>query len=81
MTTAIEQLNSGQRLIYSYSNIRRAFTDFDDTDISGMHFNDDDLVVVYNDGAEKLFDKRPIKETFKDFRSRCPTSFLILDLI
>lgn len=78
MTTAIEQLNSGQRLIYSYSNIRRAFTDFDDTDISGMHLNDDDLVVVYNDGAEKLFNKRPIKETFKDFRSRCPDFFSYL---
>jgi len=78
MTTAIEQLNSGQRLIYSYSNIRRAFTEFDDTDISGMHLNDDDLVVVYNDGAEKLFDKRPIKEAFKDFRSRCPDFFSYL---
>jgi len=78
MTTAIEQLNSGQRLIYSYSNIRRAFIDFDDTDISGMYLNDDDLVVVYNDGAEKLFDKRPIKEAFKDFRSRCPDFFSYL---
>ena len=78
MTAAIEQLNSGQRLIYSYSNIRRAFTEFDDTDISGMHLNDDDLVVVYNDGAEKLFDKRPIKEAFKDFRSRCPDFFSYL---
>ena len=36
MTTTIEQLNSGQLVIYSRSNIRRAFPDFDDTDISGI---------------------------------------------
>jgi len=36
MTATIEQLNSGQSLIYSRSNIRRAFHDFDDTDISGI---------------------------------------------
>jgi len=78
MTTTIEQLNSGQQVIYSRSNIRRAYPNFDDTDISGMYLNPDDLVVVYNDGTEKEFDTRPIKETFKDFRSRCPDFFAYL---
>ena len=40
--------------------------------------NLDDLVVVYNDGTEKEFDTHPIKEAFKDFRSRCPDFFAYL---
>lgn len=78
MTATIEQLNSGQSLIYSRSNIRRAFHDFDDTDISGICLVNNNLVVVYNDGSEKEFDKVKVKEAFKDFRSRCPDFFSYL---
>ena len=78
MTTKIEQLNSGQSIIYSRSNIRRAYNDFDDTDISGICMVDDSLVVVYNDGSEKEYEKEKVKEAFKDFRSRCPDFFSYL---
>ena len=57
MTTTIEQLNAGQSIIYSRSNIKRTFDDFDDTDISAICLVDDNLVVVYNDGFEKEYDK------------------------
>lgn len=78
MTTTIEQLNSGQSIIYSRSNIRRAFSDFDDTDISGICLVNNSLVVVYNDGSEKEYEKAKIKDAFKDYRSRCPDFFSYL---
>lgn len=78
MTSTIEQLNSGQAIIYSRSNIRRTFNEFDDTDISGICLVDNSLIVVYNDGSEREYDKEKIKATFKDFRSRCPDFFSYL---
>ena len=54
------QLNSAQELIYSRSNIRRAFTDFDETDICGIHRLDNKIVVVRNDGSEQVLPNEPI---------------------
>ena len=78
MTTTIEQLNAGQSIVYSRSNIKRTFDDFDDTDISAICLVNDNLVVVYNDGFEKEYDKQKVKETFKNFRARCPDFFSYL---
>jgi len=39
-------LNQAQSLIYSRTNLRRAYQDFDDSDISGIYLSDDKVVVV-----------------------------------
>ena len=79
MTQSIHnQLNSAQELIYSRSNIRRAFTDFDETDICGIHRLDNNIVVVRNDGSEQVLPIEPIHTAYLSFTSRLKQFFSYL---
>ena len=57
--------NFAQSLIYSRSNIKRTFSDFDDTDIAGIYARESQLVVVRNDGTEQQYPINPVKEQYK----------------
>jgi hypothetical protein len=88
MTTQLQTLNEGQALIYSRSNIRRAFPEFDDTDIAGIHLANNNVVVVRTDGSEQTYAASNVRSAFlmyglpsKNLQNDCPTSLLISDPI
>ena len=78
MTSQLIQLNEAQALIYSRSNIRRAFPAFDDTDIAGIFKQDDKIVVTRNDGSQRSYPADQIRTAFKTFTSRTPDFFSYL---
>ena len=77
-TQTITQLNNAQALIYSRTNIRRAFKDFDDSDIAAITLRSDSCVVVYRDGAERVFPTQPIKDAFVSYTKRLKDFFSYL---
>ena len=78
MTTQLQTLNEGQALIYSRSNIRRAFPEFDDTDIAGIHLSNNNVVVVRTDGSEQTYAASNVRSAFQEFTKRLPHFFAYL---
>ena len=78
MTTQLQPLNSGQSLVYTRTNIRRAFPDFDDTDIAGMYRDFGELLVTRTDGTTQNFPAKPIADAYKTFTGRLPNFFSYL---
>jgi len=78
MTTLITDLNSAQKSIYSKSNIGRAYPDFDDTDIAGIHLSDSDVIVVRTDGSEQTYEKHLVAGAYLDFTCRLKDYFSYL---
>jgi hypothetical protein len=79
MSTELQQeLDAAQACIYTRSNIRRAFPDFDDTDVCGIYISGDDCLVVYRDGVERSFPRQPIKDAYTSFTHRLPDFFSYL---
>jgi hypothetical protein len=72
------QLNVAQSLIYSRSNIRRAFPDFDDTQVSGIYLRDADCIVVRADGSEQAYPRELIKSAFQQYTHRLKDFFSYL---
>ena len=72
------ELNPAQALIYSRSNIRRAYADFDDTEISGIYLRDDNCVVVRCDGSEQAYERTLIKTAFQQYTHRLKDFFSYL---
>lgn len=72
------QLNTAQSLIYSRSNIRRAFDDFDETGIAGIYRQSDHLLIVRNDGTEQSYPIQPVQEQFQSFTGRLKHFFSYL---
>jgi len=78
MTTQVLELTDAQSLIYTRTNIRRAFQDFDDTDVGGIYLFDDQCRIVYRDGAQVDYPRQQIKAAYKDFTDRLPDFFSYL---
>ena len=78
MNTQLLELNAAQALVYTRTNIRRAFPDFDDTDVAGIYLLDDLCRVVYRDGAQVDFPRQQIKDAYKNFTDRLPDFFSYL---
>lgn len=79
MTTLLnETLNAAQASIYSRTNIRRAFQDFDDADISGIYLRDAGVVVGRTDGTEQVYDRELIKQAHLDYTFRLKDFFSYL---
>lgn len=78
MTTTTTQLNETQSLIYTRTNIRRAFQDFDDTDVASIHLDNDLCYVTYRDGAQVKYPIQPIKDSFVSFTHRLKDFFAYL---
>jgi hypothetical protein len=72
------QLNVAQDLIYSRTNIRRAFPDFDEAEIAGIYLRDDSCLVVRNDGSEQTYNREMIKMEFLSHTTRLKDFFSYL---
>jgi hypothetical protein len=73
-----EQLTTAQASIYSRSNIRRAFSDFDETDIAGIYLRDDTCLVVRRDGSEQAYDRSLVKAAYQSYTNRLKDFFSYL---
>jgi hypothetical protein len=80
MTTQLQQqeLNAAQSLIYTRTNIGRAFQDFDDTEIAGIYLRDDNCLVVRRDGTEQTYPRELIKLAFTNYTNRLKDFFSYL---
>jgi len=80
MSTQLQQqeLNAAQALIYTRTNIRRAFPDFDDSEITGIYLRDDNCIVVRCDGSEQAFPREVIKVAFSNYTHRLKDFFSYL---
>ena len=73
-----EQLTTAQASIYSRSNIRRAFSDFDETDIAGIYLRDATCLVVRRDGSEQAYDRSLVKAAYQSYTNRLKDFFSYL---
>jgi hypothetical protein len=71
-------LTATQAAIYSRTNIRRAFSDFDDTDVAGIYLRNDSCVVAYHHGGELTYPSEVIKTAFKTYTHRLKDFFSYL---
>lgn len=78
MTDQLQVLNNAQQLIYSRTNIARAYQGFDESDIAGIYRRDGDLLVVRTDGTEQVFPADKVKDAFVSFTSRLKDFFAYL---
>jgi hypothetical protein len=78
MTELITQFNQAQQLIYTKSNLRRAFPEFDDTEIASITLRNHLVVVVRNDGTEQTYDKQLVKSAYQQFTFRLKDFFSYL---
>jgi hypothetical protein len=72
------ELNAAQAAIYTRSNIRRAFQDFDDTEVSGIYLRGDDCLVVRRDGSEQTYNRELIKVAHTNYTHRLKDFFSYL---
>ena len=73
-----DQLTTAQASIYSRSNIRRAFSDFDEADIAGIYLRDATCLVVRRDGSEQTYDRSLIKAAYQSYTYRLKDFFSYL---
>ena len=73
-----DQLTTAQASIYSRSNIRRAFSDFDEADIAGIYLRDTTCLVVRRDGSEQAYDRSLIKAAYQSYTYRLKDFFSYL---
>jgi hypothetical protein len=79
MSTQLQQeLNPAQASIYSRTNIRRAYPDFDDTEIGGIYLRGDDCIVVRCDGSQQAYQRSLIKQAFSSYTHRLKDFFSYL---
>ena len=74
----VQDLNQAQACIYTRTNIRRAFQDFDDTDISGIYLRDDLCLVARRDGSEQTYNRQVIVSAFQQYTHRLKDFFSYL---
>jgi hypothetical protein len=73
-----QELNAAQACIYTRTNIRRAFQDFDDTDIGGIYLRGDNCIVVRRDGSEQAYARDLIKAAYSTYTHRLKDFFSYL---
>jgi len=73
-----EKLNAAQACIYTRSNLRRAYQEFDETEITGIYLRDDSCIVVRSDGTEQAYDRQLIKTAFTQYTHRLKDFFSYL---
>lgn len=74
----VQDLNQAQACIYTRTNLRRAFQDFDDTDISGIYLRDDLCLVARRDGSEQTYNRQVIVSAFQQYTHRLKDFFAYL---
>ena len=78
MTKQLHSLNGGQSVVYTKTNIRRAFPEFDDTGIVGIHRDADQVLVTRADGSQQTFPAKLVANAYKNFTGRLPNFFAYL---
>jgi hypothetical protein len=73
-----QELNTAHASIYTRTNIRRAFQDFDDTDIAGIYLRGDNCLVVRRDGSEQTYARELIKAAYSTYTHRLKDFFSYL---
>jgi hypothetical protein len=76
--TTVLELNAAQACIYTRTNIRRAYPDFDDTEIAGIGVRDNNCIVVRRDGTEQTYDRSLIKSAYSTYTHRLKNFFSYL---
>ena len=77
-TTLQTELNPAQTAIYTRSNIRRAYPDFDDTDIAGIYLSGDNVLVVRRDGSKQTYDRKLVAAAYQGYTGRLKDFFSYL---
>jgi len=77
-TQTVQELNAAQACIYTRTNLRRAFKDFDDTEITGIYLRNDSCLVVRRDGSEQTYNRPLIQHAFMDHANRLKDFFAYL---
>ena len=77
-TQTQQELNAAQAAIYTRTNIRRAYQDFDDTELAGIYLRGDHCLVVRRDGSEQTYDRELIKTAFQQYTHRLKDFFAYL---
>ena len=72
------ELNAAQSCIYTRTNIRRAYQDFDDSEIAGIYVRADDCIVVRRDGTEQTYSRQLIKTAYSSYTHRLKDFFSYL---
>ena len=79
MSTQLQtELNTAQACIYTRTNIRRAYQDFDDTSIAGIYLRGDNCLVVRHDGSEQTYSRRLIQAAYSTYTHRLKDFFSYL---
>jgi len=74
----VTELDSAQKFIYTRTNIRRAFNDFDDTDISDIYLQGEDCLILRRDGSQQTYNREPIKVAYTSYTHRLKDFFSYL---
>lgn len=77
-TQQLQELSEAQSIIYTRTNMRRAFSDFDDTDIAGIYKCDDFIHVLRKDGSAQDYPAEPIRQSFVEYTTRLKDFFAYL---
>ena len=78
MSIQLQELNQAQACIYTRTNLRRAFQDFDDTDIAGIYLRDDLCLVARRDGSEQTYNRQMIVSAYQQYTHRLKDFFAYL---
>jgi len=79
MSTQLDQqLNEAQACIYTRSNLRRAYADFDESEIAGIYMRGNACSVVRRDGSEQTYDAQLIKTAYTNYTCRLKDFFSYL---
>ena len=74
------RLNEAQQMIYTISNVCRAYPEYENRNISSVSKRDDDtLIITDEDGKTFTEDAKPVQQAFMRFTNRLPHFFKYLN--
>jgi len=77
-TQTYTPLNGAQSLIYTQTNLRRAFPDFEEGEVASIHLRNDHCIVARIDGSHETYERQLVVNAYLDFRSRLKDFFSYL---
>jgi hypothetical protein len=77
-TQTYTPLNGAQSLIYTQTNLRRAFPDFEEGEVASIHLRDNHCIVARIDGSHETYERQLVVNAYLDFRSRLKDFFSYL---
>ena len=77
-TQTYTPLNGAQSLIYTQTNLRRAFPDFEEGEVASIYLRNDHCIVARIDGSHETYERQLVVNAYLDFRSRLKDFFSYL---